>query len=203
MTEAAAAETDGRRLRGAQTRERIIRAVVELAQEGELHPPARRVAERAGVSLRNVYHHFSDIVTMRETALRSVADEHFRGFPSIDHELPFEARVAALASQCSEMFEATGAVRKAIEADPDAASQMAEVVRDWRKMTRQRIKRVFEPELPVDRRARREVLDAIDAATSWNNWNFLRDVLGRSPDAATAVLERSIAGIFASSEIAA
>jgi TetR/AcrR family transcriptional regulator of autoinduction and epiphytic fitness len=203
MTEAATAETDGRRLRGAQTRERIIRAVVQLAEEGDLHPPARRVAERAGVSLRNVYHHFSDIVSMRETALRSAADQHFRSFPVLDPEEPFEKKVSALAAQCSELFEATGPVRKAIEADPEAALQMVNVVRDWRKNTRNRIKRAFEPELPADRRARREMLDAIDAATSWGNWNFLREVLGRSPDAAASVLERSIVGIFASNEIAA
>lgn len=202
MTEAATAETDGRRLRGAQTRERIIRAVVQLAEEGDLHPPARRVAERAGVSLRNVYHHFSDIVSMRETALRSAADQHFRTFPTLDPAEPFEKKVSALAAQCSELFEVTGPVRKAIEADPDAASQMITVVKDWRRNTRQRIKRAFEPELPMDRRARREMLDAIDAATSWGNWSFLRDVLGRSPDAAAAVLERSIAGIFASGEAA-
>lgn len=190
-------ETDGRKLRGARTRERIIRAVVDLAREGELHPPARLVAERAGVSLRNVYHHFSDIVTMRETALRSETDRHFESFPTIDREAPLAERVADLASQCSVFFETTAPLRKALAADPEAAEQSSNTVKEWRRTTRQKLRRAFEAELPSDKRVRREMLDALDLATSWGNWVFLRDVLGRSPTESAAVVERSIAGIFA------
>lgn len=190
-------ETDGRKLRGARTRDRIIRAVVDLANEGDLHPPARRVADRAGVSLRNVYHHFSDIVTMRETALLSETDRHFETFPRLDRDAPLQRRVAELAAQCSALFEATGPLRRALSADPEAEQQTSSIVREWRRATRQRIRRAFERDLPSDRRARREVLDAIDAATSWANWHFLRDILGRSPSEAAAVVERAVAGVFA------
>jgi TetR/AcrR family transcriptional regulator of autoinduction and epiphytic fitness len=196
-------DTDGRKLRGARTRERIIRAVVDLAREGELHPPARLVADRAGVSLRNVYHHFSDIVTMRETALRSETDRHFETFPTLDRDTPLEERIATLAAQCSALFETTAPLRKALSADPEAAEQSATSVKEWRRTTRQKLRRAFEAELPSDKRARREVLDALDLATSWGNWLFLRDILGRSPSEAAAVVERSISGIFAASSDAA
>jgi TetR/AcrR family transcriptional regulator of autoinduction and epiphytic fitness len=196
-------DTDGRKLRGARTRERIIRAVVDLAREGELHPPARLVAERAGVSLRNVYHHFSDIVTMRETALRSETNRHFENFPSLDRDAPLDQRVADLATQCSAFFETTAPLRKALSADPEAAEQSSTSIKEWRRTTRQKLRRAFEEELPLDKRARREVLDALDLATSWGNWLFLRDILGRSPSEAAAVIERSISGIFASAGAAA
>jgi AcrR family transcriptional regulator len=195
-------ETDGRKLRGARTRDRIIRAVVDLAQEGEIHPPARLVADRAGVSLRNVYHHFSDIVTMRETALRSEADRHFETFPNLDRDQPLEQRIAELAAQCSAFFETTAPLRKAMAADPEAAEQTSQIVKEWRRGTRQKLRRAFDNDLPADRRARREVLDALDLATSWSNWMFLREILGRSPSEAAAVVERAVAGIFATAEAA-
>src|SRR5580658_4609882 len=131
-------DTDGRKLRGARTRERIIRAVVDLANEGELHPPAQLVAGRAGVSLRNVYHHFSDIVSMRETALRTETDRHFENFPTLDREAPLEARIAELAVQCSAFFETTAPLRKALSADPEAAMQTSQTVKEWRRTTRQK-----------------------------------------------------------------
>ena len=54
-------ETDGRLQRSVRSRQRILDALCELVQEGDLHPTGQRVAERAGVSLRTVFRHFEDI----------------------------------------------------------------------------------------------------------------------------------------------
>ena len=52
---------DGRRLRSSRSRAEIVRAMHALIGEGDVSPSAARVAEAAGVSLRTVFRHFTDM----------------------------------------------------------------------------------------------------------------------------------------------
>ena len=53
--------TDGRVARGQRTRRNVAEALMELLREGDQEPTARAVAQRAGVSLRLVFHHFTEM----------------------------------------------------------------------------------------------------------------------------------------------
>ena len=55
------ARLDGRLARSARTRHAVVDALLDLLGEGDLRPTAARIAERAGVSLRLVFHHFDDV----------------------------------------------------------------------------------------------------------------------------------------------
>jgi len=55
---------DGRALRGARNRERIVEALLELVREGELLPTAEQVSHRAGVGTRTVFRHFDDMESL-------------------------------------------------------------------------------------------------------------------------------------------
>ena len=55
------ARIDGRLARSARTRHAVVDALLDLLGEGDLRPTAARIAERAGVSLRIVFHHFEDL----------------------------------------------------------------------------------------------------------------------------------------------
>jgi len=55
---------DGRIQRSVRSRQRILDAMVELVQEGELQPTGQQVADRAGVGLRTVFRHFEDMETL-------------------------------------------------------------------------------------------------------------------------------------------
>lgn len=55
---------DGRVLRGARSREAIVNALLGLIGEGSLQPTAEQVAERAGVQVRTVFRHFSDMESL-------------------------------------------------------------------------------------------------------------------------------------------
>ncbi len=57
-------EVDGRVQRSVRSRERILEALVELVQEGELQPTGEQVATRAGVGLRTVFRHFEDMESL-------------------------------------------------------------------------------------------------------------------------------------------
>jgi AcrR family transcriptional regulator len=52
---------DGRHLRSAESRRRILKATLDLVQEGNPEPAAEAVAARAGVGLRTVFRLFRDM----------------------------------------------------------------------------------------------------------------------------------------------
>src|SRR5450759_3024941 len=57
-------QTDGRRQRSEASRERIVRAMLELVGAGQVAPGAEAVAARAGVGLRTVFRHFDNMESL-------------------------------------------------------------------------------------------------------------------------------------------
>lgn len=55
--------------RSRATHERITASLLILVDAGQLHPNANDVAQRAGVSLRTIYHHFHDLDGLYAAAL--------------------------------------------------------------------------------------------------------------------------------------
>ena len=53
--------SDGRVARGQRTRRNVADALGQLLRDGDPDPTAKAIAEQAGVSLRLVFHHFSDM----------------------------------------------------------------------------------------------------------------------------------------------
>ena len=53
-----APQVDGRRLRGARTKQRGIDALLELVREGNRNPRIGEIAERAGCVARSIFDHF-------------------------------------------------------------------------------------------------------------------------------------------------
>ena len=67
------AQGDGRVARRLQNRDRILDALFELLRSGRVHPTLREVAERAGVTPRTLFNHFSDVgALLLATAARGV-----------------------------------------------------------------------------------------------------------------------------------
>lgn len=58
------AAKDGRRRRSAQSRDRIVEALLDLVAGVVVTPSAEAVAARAGVGLRTVFRHFRDMESL-------------------------------------------------------------------------------------------------------------------------------------------
>jgi len=69
---------DGRALRGARNRERIVEALLELVREGELLPTAEQVSQRAGVGTRTVFRHFDDMESLNSEVQAAIKLESIR-----------------------------------------------------------------------------------------------------------------------------
>jgi len=190
----AVTETDpsARSPRAEKTRATIADALLSLLEEGDLQPTATRIAERAGISLRLIYHHFGDLEELfREVTQREgyrIAGE----VELVPADLPFAERLDRVVEQRSRVLEiVTPVCRAAVLHEP-----FSEVLRASRDagyaMAEYEVTQVFAAELgPLPADERRARLDALALTSGWPAWNALR-VSGRSVDQARAALHRSM-----------
>ncbi|MDA8290111.1 MAG: TetR family transcriptional regulator [Actinomycetota bacterium] len=178
---------DGRRARGERTRLAVIEALLGLAADGASHPTARQVADRAGVALRTVYHHFEDVESLRGVAFGLQLDRHRELLQPVAADLPLHDRVVTVARQLRALFEAITPIRRTALIDERASVESQGRLGELPAIRRRHLESVFAPEL-AKRADRARVVDAIDVATSWQAWEFLRTVRARGPLAAERVL---------------
>ncbi len=60
---------DGRTLRRTRNRAAVIAALLDIIREGNLHPGAAEIADRAGVSHRSIFRYFDDLDDLVRTAI--------------------------------------------------------------------------------------------------------------------------------------
>lgn len=191
--------TDGRVLRGARNREAIVDALLALYRAGVLRPTAQQVAERAGVAPRSVYHHFADMEGLVAEVSARQAREHGHLMEAPDADGPLETRVAALISRRAEFFEAVAPVRRAALLEAHRSPTVRRNLATLSRRLRTQLETLFAPELR-GRRARRQLLDAVDLLTSWDAWDRLRSHQGLDRAAATNVLASTVKTLLTTEE---
>ena len=179
--------SDGRRRRSQNSRDRIVAAMMALVGEGQLSPIAEQVAERAGVGLRSVFRHFTDMdslfaemaakVTLQyQPALAPFVAPDWRGqlAESIDRRigifedlLPFK-RAADVHRHRSKAIEATHGITQ--------------------KLLRARLADLLPPHLTGDSAA----LETLDFLLSIETWQRLRVEQGLTVAAARAIIETQV-----------
>lgn len=60
---------DGRTMRRTRNRTAVIVALLDIIREGNLHPGASEIADRAGVSHRSIFRYFDDLDDLVRTAI--------------------------------------------------------------------------------------------------------------------------------------
>jgi TetR/AcrR family transcriptional regulator of autoinduction and epiphytic fitness len=90
---------DGRNARSRRTRDAVIEAVQALVGEGEVDPSARRIAERAGVSARSIFTHFSSLEDLHRAVAERTAVRVIDMLSVIDLDQAFAVRVEALCAR--------------------------------------------------------------------------------------------------------
>ena len=176
---------DGRVLRGERNKEAIADAMWQCYSEGMLRPSAAEVAERAGVSVRSVHNHFEDMEALRT----AVAQRQWARFESVV-ELPapdatLAQRIATIVRNRAELWEGVTPMRRAallvVHDSPTVVETFARIDRRMRRVIEITFERELQDAMP-------EIIEAIDAALSWDNWNRLRIAQGCSETRARRVL---------------
>jgi AcrR family transcriptional regulator len=195
MQEVSDTTLDGRAARALRTRNRVVDALLDLIDEGDLRPPAADVARRAGVSLRSVYQHFDDL----ETLFGVAGERHRQRFAHLEPlpELPEEpgARVAAYAAHRTRWMEAVSPMARAAALQAPFSPSIAERQAAARARHRDALAAAFAPELRSAEDPER-LLHALEVAASWSTWESLRTGTGLSREEAVAVVERLLLGLL-------
>lgn len=186
LTKSAAARAlmDGRRRRTEVSRDRIIKAMMELIADGDVSPSAEAVAARAGVAQRSVFRHFANMDTLYQE-LNQLISAEVR--PMM--EKPFRATTPE--GLLREIIERRSAIYERImpfkicgdlhrHRSPYLAAQHEATLREQREGVR----RALPPELCDDR-----AVHAFDLLFSFDTWRRLRLDQKLSRPRAKAILE--------------
>ena len=190
------APPDGRHLRSERTRTAIVDALLALLEAGEVHPPTERIAERAGVSQRSVFHHFRDVEDLLATAADRQMERVLPTLRPIGPEGPLPGRVAAYVAQICHLYVRIAPVRRAALLAEHTSPTIAARLRRARAMHRESIGRVFAAEIGGP--SPDETLAALVAATSFAVWEELVTHQGLPAAAAERVVHRSVTALLES-----
>ncbi|MFF5727530.1 TetR/AcrR family transcriptional regulator [[Kitasatospora] papulosa] len=189
--ESEAAGREPRRRRDPErTRAVLLDALLELLAEGTGEPTRKAVAERAGVSERSVFVHFTD----REALYVAAAERQAERWQALAEPVPpgwrTERKVDALLTQRGRMYEVMTPIRRiGLALEPESAGLRLVMARgdEW---FRDDLAAMFAPELRGEPEAQRPggLLDCVEAAASWAVWDHLRTRRGLSGETARAAM---------------
>jgi TetR/AcrR family transcriptional regulator of autoinduction and epiphytic fitness len=189
--------TDGRSARSVRTREAIVSAVVELILDGRIGPTAPQVAERAGVSLRSVYGHFTSVDDLHRAAAEKVAVMVLERLRPIDPDDALDDKIASLGAQRSRINEELGPLLLAAERMEGSSPELAASRQRGRAASRAQLARIFGRELEAFEPAvRSRRIAAIDVLIDVHSWNQLRHRDAMSPTQARRTTVEAIESLL-------
>lgn len=187
---------DGRAARAQRTRASIVDALLSLLEEGDLQPTANRIADRAGISLRLIYHHFGDLEALFHAAAIRQGERIVHLSTPIPTDLPFEERLDLFVMQRSDILEWMTPVRRASLLQEPFSDELQRARDTFVAVAEQHAAALFAEELAVVPRAKRPAVRAAIASVSgWSFWDALR-VSGRSIDEARSAVRVTLAALL-------
>lgn len=191
------ARLDGRLARSARTRHAVVDALLDLLGEGDLRPTAARIAERAGVSLRLVFHHFDDLEAIYSELADRQAERVKPLTVPISVALPLARRIEAFSAQRGRLLETLSPVRRAAVLMEPFRPALAKRLKHARDLMRAAAIAAFAPELSkFAADEKRTTIAALDVVTSWVAWEQMRRHQGLSEADARGVMAATIRALL-------
>ena len=188
VTRAVVSSSDGRILKGERTRRAIAQAMIDLVEQGDALPTGRSIAERAGVSLRLVFHHFEDVDEVFQKATELQDARYWSTLPTVPPGDPLASRITATSRARRRLFEAITPVRRVACIRSQHSPAITRHLAAGRARLRDELAATFAPELAStggagDRSGATVLLDSLDVAAGWEAWCYLRNQVGRTATA--------------------
>lgn len=167
--------SDGRTARAVRTRTAIVDALLALLEEGDLQPTANRIADRAGISLRLIYHHFGDLEALFHAVAARQAERVAEIFEPVPDGLPLDERLLAFAQLRTSILEWLTPVRRASLLHEPFSEELMQAREAMHEIGRQQVMALFGDELDALPAGEREsATAAFVAAANWSFWDSLR-----------------------------
>lgn len=180
----------------------MVEAILDLLTEGEAQPTAQAVSARSGVSIRSIFRRFQDMEALHVAAIQRQTERLTELVADIGAEGSVRDRIGALVANRATVFESIAPVRRhGLRLAPGSAP-IRDGLRQADRFFRKQVEAVFGPEL-ASRNDAVGLLEALDAASSWEMWDRLRTHQHLSVTRARRTLERMLAALLASVEVPA
>lgn len=168
-------------------------ALLALLAEGHVRPSAEKVAERAGISRRALFNHFTDVEDLLATAAQRRIDQILPTLRPLPTEGPLGTRAAEVAENLCGLYARVAPVRRAaLLAEPDS-KVICDRMTLARAMHRSAIERAFERELrELSGIERQEQTAILVATTGFGFWDELVSRQGLSPAQAERAIHHQI-----------
>jgi AcrR family transcriptional regulator len=166
--------SDGRRLRSERSRQTIIEAMLSLVEEGILVPTAQQVSERAGVGIRSVFRHFSDMESLFATADIEIRDQYQGLFSGGNREGSLQERLLHAVEQRAIAYEATSSYLLTTKAQ----LWRYPILREQYARTQRQLRKDLDDWLPELKTLSSEDRELVDAVSSFEHWHRLREQQG-------------------------
>jgi AcrR family transcriptional regulator len=181
-TPAGSAHVDGRTLRRTRNRTAVIAALLDLVRDGDMHPAAADIADRAGVSHRSIFRYFDDLDDLVHTTIdQALADAApLIGIPGLG--------VGTLDERIASLVDA----RLALYASIDGAMQLARTrsysipsidreISEFAQIFRHQVADHFATEL-AEHEDREYLIDAVVVLTGYEAYSVHLRRLGSDAD---------------------
>ena len=191
-TERSGAPTDGRVLRGEQTRLQIIDATIELIHAGNPEPTSSQIASQAGVSVRLLFYHFRRMDDLFLSATTRQFLRHRSLIAILPPKGPVEARIRATCRQRRQLFEATAPVLRMAYSRADRSPVTYEVLAEKRLLLRRQVAVTLGPEISLRGSRAPALLETVALASGWHSWDALRSHSGYSANASEGLMASAL-----------
>lgn len=178
---------DGRRRRSENSRNRIVDAMIELVADGRITPSAEEVASRAGVGLRTVFRHFTDMESLYAAMTGRLA-EHYEMWLIPFDSTDWQGQLVEVIERRTATYERLLPFKRAGDAhrhmSPAIQAEHARVL----AIMRQRLRSFLPPSIADDA----VCFETIDLMLSFEAWQRLRDEQGLTIDLARRIVLREV-----------
>jgi len=183
---------DGRRQRTERSRQAIIDAMLALIDEGNLVPSAQQVSERAGVGIRSVFRHFSEMEQLFALAEEQTRESDAALFAGGNREGSLEERILHAVEQHAEGYE----VKANILLSTQSQRWRYPAVRKNYARVQRRLRKDLSDWLPELDDINLESREAVDAIASFEMWYRLREHQGLSKKISIGIISQLIGSLL-------
>jgi len=186
---------DGRRLRSERSRQAIIDAMLALVDQGNLLPTAQQVADEAGVGIRTVFRHFSEMESLYASADSQSRDGYEALFVGGDREGTLDERILHAVERHVSGYEKS----KNTILSTQAQLWRYEILRKNYARYQRGLRKDLDDWLPELKSLSRRQREAVDAVASFEMWHRLRYHQGLSKKQSIEIVVDLLTGLVPAS----
>lgn len=175
---------DGRTLRRTRNRDAVIASLLDMIRQGDLHPGAADIAERAGVSHRSIFRYFDDLDDLVRTAIDAAFEqaEPHSDIPDLGVGT-LDQRIVNLVDARLRLFAFVDGPMKVARIRANTIPSIDDRIAEIAEYFCEQMRTHFATELALIEAPRDEFLvEALVSLTSYDVYSLQQRFLGSSPE---------------------